>query len=78
MIVLIGKKIGMTRIFSQEGYFIPVTVIKIEDNIITCIKKISSDGYYSTQVTFGNTFNKVNKCSLGFFSKINISPRKKL
>ncbi len=51
---LIGSKIGMTSIFSENGMFVPVTVIKIEDNKITQIKNIKNDGYEAVQVTTGN------------------------
>ncbi len=72
MISLIGKKIGMTRIFINYTS-IPITVIKIYNNIITCINKCNNK--YSTQVTIMSKKNKhLNKCQLGFYKKINLKP----
>ena len=48
---LIGKKIGMTRIFSENGQSIPVTVLKIETNIVSMIKTVESDGYSALQIS---------------------------
>ncbi len=73
MIVLIGKKIGMTKIFNSNGLSCAVTLIEIKDNIITCIKKYNNK--YVTQVTTGNIKKKkLNKCQLGFYNKINVIP----
>ncbi|XZR53106.1 MAG: 50S ribosomal protein L3 [Enterobacteriaceae bacterium] len=73
MIGLIGKKIGMSRIFKKDGYSIPVSVIKIESNYITQIKNIEKDGYYAIQVTTGFK-KKYNKSEKGHFKKTNIKP----
>ncbi len=73
IISLIGKKIGMTRVFNNDGLSIPVSVIEINDNIITCIKNLNVDGYNAVQVTFGFKKN-VNKVMLSYFSKIGINP----
>ncbi len=72
MISLIGKKIGMTSIFINN-ILVPVTVIKINYNIITCIIKYNNK--YSTQITvIDKKKNKhLNKCQLGFFKKINLN-----
>ena len=50
---LIGRKVGMTRIFTDEGLSVPVTVVEVVPNRVTQIKKINSDGYNSLQLTFG-------------------------
>lgn len=50
---LIGKKLGMTRVFTEEGVSIPVTVIEIEKNRVTQVKDIKTDGYCAVQVTTG-------------------------
>ncbi|WP_422389539.1 50S ribosomal protein L3 [Candidatus Regiella endosymbiont of Tuberolachnus salignus] len=50
---LIGKKLGMTRIFTEEGVSIPVTVIEIEANRVTEVKTLDTDGYSAIQVTTG-------------------------
>ncbi|WP_367670570.1 50S ribosomal protein L3 [Sodalis-like secondary symbiont of Drepanosiphum platanoidis] len=67
---IIGKKIGMTRIFTKDGISIPVTVIKIQPNFITQIKNSKKNSYYSIQVTTGTKkFNHINKPESGHFLK---------
>ena len=74
---LIGKKIGMTRIFNENGQSIPVTVLKIETNIVSMIKTIESDGYSALQISSTEQKEtKVNKPKLGHFKKNNITPQK--
>lgn len=53
MIGLVGKKVGMTRIFTEDGVSIPVTVIEIEANRVTQVKSLENDGYRAVQVTTG-------------------------
>ncbi|BAP58375.1 50S ribosomal protein L3 [Candidatus Tachikawaea gelatinosa] len=73
MIGLVGKKIGMTRIFTEDGVSIPVTVIKIDINQITQIKSLLKDGYQAIQVTTGKKKNnRINKAKSGQFSKAGI------
>ena len=50
---LIGRKIGMTRVFTDEGNSIPVTVLEVIPNRVTQIKNIKNDGYESLQVAYG-------------------------
>jgi len=50
---LIGRKIGMTRVFTVEGDSIPVTVLEVIPNRVTQIKNIENDGYESLQVAYG-------------------------
>ena len=50
---LVGRKVGMTRIFTDDGEAIPVTVIEVGDNRVTQIKTDETDGYTAVQVTFG-------------------------
>lgn len=70
MIGLVGKKLGMTRIFDKNGDAIPVTIIKINANRITRIKNISSDGYQSIQVTAGyKKSHRTKKPESGLFVK---------
>ena len=74
---LIGKKIGMTRIFNENGQSVPVTVLKIETNIVSMIKTIESDGYNALQISSNEQKEtKVNKSKLGHFKKNNITPQK--
>ncbi|WP_225639588.1 50S ribosomal protein L3 [Candidatus Profftia sp. (ex Adelges kitamiensis)] len=70
MIGLVGKKVGMTRIFTDDGVSIPVTVIKIEVNRVTQVKTLSNDGYHAIQVTTGiKKSSRVSKSAAGHFAK---------
>ena len=72
---LIGKKQGMTRVFTPEGDAISVTVISVQPNTITQIKSDETDGYSSVQVTTGNKKEKhLTKPQLGHFKKNSINP----
>ena len=74
---LIGKKIGMTRVFDEAGKSIPVTVIEIEPCVITQIKSMEVDGYDATQVATGEKREKlVSKALKGHFAKANTSPKR--
>ncbi|GAB6043072.1 50S ribosomal protein L3 [Endothiovibrio diazotrophicus] len=67
---LIGRKAGMTRIFTEEGASIPVTVIEMEPNRVTQVKSLESDGYAALQVTTGSRrANRVTKAMAGHFAK---------
>ena len=72
---IVGTKQGMTRLFTEEGTSIPVTVVSVFPNIITQIKTDSSDGYNSVQVTFGSKKEKhLTKSELGHFNKFKTPP----
>jgi len=67
---LIGRKAGMTRIFTEAGDSIPVTVIEVEPNRVTQLKGQDSDGYRAYQVTTGSRrASRVNKAAAGHFAK---------
>ena len=67
---LVGRKSGMTRVFTEDGISIPVSVVEVEPNRITQIKTCESDGYDAIQVTAGSRkANRVNKSVEGLFSK---------
>lgn len=73
MISIIGKKMGMTRIFTEDGVSIPVTVIEIEANRITQIKNLNTDGYRAIQVTTGSKkANRMTKAEAGHFAKAGV------
>ncbi|WP_446470057.1 50S ribosomal protein L3 [Xenorhabdus stockiae] len=73
MIGLVGKKVGMTRIFTEEGVSIPVTVIEIENNRVTQVKNEETDGYRAIQVTTGSKkASRVNKPEAGHFAKAGV------
>ncbi|MEW9824218.1 MAG: 50S ribosomal protein L3 [Candidatus Symbiodolus clandestinus] len=74
MIGLIGRKVGMTRLFTEEGVSIPVTAIEIEANRITQVKTEISDGYSAIQVTTGNKkASHINKPEAGHFAKAGVA-----
>lgn len=75
MVGLVGKKIGMTRIFTKEGTAIPVTVIELQENRITQIKNMNTDFYCAIQVTTGlKKTNKLKKPQAGHFLKSGVLP----
>lgn len=70
---LIGRKLGMSRVFTETGTSIPVTVIEVLPNRITQIKTQDKEGYASIQITTGNRrASRVNKPSAGHFAKAGI------
>ncbi|QIQ42083.1 MAG: 50S ribosomal protein L3 [Buchnera aphidicola (Microlophium carnosum)] len=75
MIGLVGKKIGMTRIFTKEGSSVPVTVIELKENRITQVKNINTDCYCAIQVTTGaKKTNRLTKPQAGHFLKSGVIP----
>ena len=67
---LVGRKVGMTRIFTGDGDSQPVTVLDVSNNRVTQIKTPATDGYSAVQVTFGKRRAiRVNKPSAGHFAK---------
>jgi large subunit ribosomal protein L3 len=73
MIGLIGRKVGMTRVFTEEGVSIPVTVVEVEANRIAQVKTLETDGYAAIQVTAGTKkANRVNKAEAGYFAKAGV------
>lgn len=74
---ILGKKIGMTQVFTTDGVLVPVTVIEVEPNVVTQIKTMEKDGYEAVQL--GNTTirEKVsNKASIGHAKKANSAPKR--
>ncbi|RRJ82201.1 50S ribosomal protein L3 [Aestuariirhabdus litorea] len=69
---LVGKKCGMTRIFTEDGVSIPVTVVEVDPNRITQVKSVETDGYAAVQVTTGSRrATRVTKPMAGHFAKAN-------
>src|SRR5580765_3515834 len=67
---LVGRKVGMTRVFTDDGDSLPVTVLDVSDNRVTQIKSVATDGYTAVQVTFGKRrASRVNKAAAGHFAK---------
>ena len=70
---LIGRKVGMMRVFTDEGDSLPVTVIDVSDNRVAQIKTPETDGYSAVQVAFGQRRpSRVNKPSAGHFAKAGV------
>ena len=69
---VVGRKSGMTRIFTDDGVSIPVTVIEVDPNRITQVKNVETDGYSAVQVTVGSRrASRVTKSEAGHFAKAN-------
>ncbi len=67
---LVGRKIGMTRLFTDDGDAVPVTVVDVSNNRVTQIKTPETDGYAAVQVTFGKRrAGRVSKPAAGHFAK---------
>ena len=70
---LVGRKIGMTRVFTDDGDSIPVTVVDVSNNRVTQIKTPQTDGYCSVQVAYGQRrARRVNKAAAGHFAKAGV------
>ncbi len=74
---ILGIKLGMTQIFTEEGRVIPVTVVETGKNIVIRNKTVDTDGYCAVQLGFGEIKeNKVNKPDMGQFKKAGVKPVK--
>jgi large subunit ribosomal protein L3 len=70
---LVGRKVGMTRIFTADGDSIPVTVLDVSDNRVTQIKSVETDGYTAVQVAFGTRrASRVTKPEAGHLAKAGV------
>jgi large subunit ribosomal protein L3 len=71
---LVGRKSGMTRVFTADGASIPVTVIEVDPNRVTQVKTVATDGYSAVQVTAGvRRASRVTKPQAGVFAKANVA-----
>ena len=76
---IIARKLGMSRIFSDDGEHVPVTVLKIEDVEVLSIKSVDKDGYTAVQLGFGNKKPKnISKPLRGVFAKAKVEPKEKV
>ena len=74
---ILGRKIGMTQVFTKSGKLIPVTVVSVEPNVVTQIKTIENDGYEAIQLGFDTKREKLaTKASAGHTSKANTTPKR--
>lgn len=71
---LIGRKCGMTRVFSEDGSSTPVTVLQIDSNRVTQVKSLDNDGYRAIQIAVGDKkSSKVNKAMAGHYAAANVT-----
>jgi large subunit ribosomal protein L3 len=76
---LIGKKVGMTSIFDENGKNIPCTVLQAGPCVVTQIKTVEKDGYFAVQLGFDDKNEKhSNKAEIGHCKKVNTTPKRKL
>ncbi|WP_444891417.1 50S ribosomal protein L3 [Microbulbifer sp. VAAC004] len=70
---IVGRKSGMTRVFTEDGVSIPVTVVEVAPNRVTQVKTVETDGYTAVQVAVGNRkASRVSKPEAGHFAKANV------
>lgn len=70
---VIGRKCGMTRVFTEDGVSLPVTVIEVEPNRVSQLKAVEVDGYNAVQVTIGTRrASRVSKAMAGHFAKAGV------
>ena len=74
---ILGRKIGMTQVFDQDGKLTPVTVVEVTPNIVTQVKTMENDGYEAIQLAFDDKREKLaTKASTGITSKANTTPKR--
>lgn len=74
---ILGRKLGMTQVFTKKGVLIPVTVVEVEPNVVTQVKTLEKEGYEAIQLGYINKKEKnSNKPELGHFSKANTTPKR--
>ena len=74
---ILGKKVGMTQVFTKSGKLIPVTVVEVEPDVITQIKTVEKDGYNAIQLAAVTVREKVsNKAKIGHTNKANTAPKR--
>ena len=79
MKAIIGKKVGMTQIFDEKGYVIPVTAIEAGPCVVAQVKSVDTDGYDAVQLGFGEVKEKhINKPEKGHFAKSKLTAKKHL
>lgn len=72
---VVGRKAGMTRVFTEDGASVPVTVIEVQPNKVTQVKTLESDGYRAVQITTGTRKpSRVNKPMAGVYAKAGVEP----
>lgn len=76
---LLGKKLGMSQVWDENGIFVPVTLVDVSTNIVTAVKTDETDGYTAVQIGYGQIDpKKVTKPLAGHFAKAGVTPRRHL
>jgi len=79
MKALIGRKMGMTQVFAEDGTTYPVTVVEVLPNVITQLKTVEKDGYVAVQIGYQDIKeSRLNKPELGVFKKLDMTPKQSL
>ena len=74
---ILGRKIGMTQVFSKDEKLIPVTVVQVEPNVVTQVKTVETDGYSAIQLaTVEKKEKNASKASVGHAKKANTTPKR--
>lgn len=76
---LLGRKLGMSQVWDENGFFVPVTLVDVSTNVVTAIKTDETDGYTAVQIGYGQIDpTKVTKPLAGHFAKAGVTPRRHL
>lgn len=75
---IIGRKMGMTQVYAEDGTMYAVTVIEVLPNVVTLKKTLEKDGYEAIQIGYEDKLKNVNKCEKGIFEKAKVTPKKDL
>ncbi|MCI1217996.1 50S ribosomal protein L3 [Bifidobacterium crudilactis] len=76
---LLGKKLGMSQVWDENGFFVPVTLVDVSTNVVTAVKTEETDGYQAVQIGYGQIDpTKVTKPLAGHFAKAGVTPRRHL
>lgn len=76
---ILGRKVGMTQVFTKDGVLIPVTVVSVEPNVVTQVKTVEKDGYNAIQLaTVDKKEKNASKASIGHAKKANTTPKRYL
>lgn len=76
---LLYRKLGMSQVWDENGFFVPVTLVEVATNVVTAVKTVESDGYCAVQLGYGKIDpTKVTKPLAGHFAKAGVTPRRHL
>ena len=76
---LLGRKLGMSQVWDENGFFVPITLVDVSTNVVTAVKTKEADGYKAVQLGYGQIDpTKVTKPLAGHFAKAGVTPRRHL